>query len=76
MAAGLFSDILFKLEDGTLAGHKPLLMTRSPSYHALQKFKCHKFYQKNFRCDMMQAMFSDDFKESSARVVKFPGVNW
>ena len=25
---------------------------------------------------MMQAMFSDDFKESSARVVKFPGVNW
>ena len=24
---------------------------------------------------MMQAMFSDDFIESSARVVKFPGVS-
>jgi len=53
LSGGLFSDILFKLDDGTLAAHKPLLMTR---------------------CDMMQAMFSDDFKESSARVVKFPGV--
>jgi len=27
-----------------------------------------------FRCDMMQAMFTDDFIESSAKVVKFPGV--
>lgn len=51
---GLFSDILFKLDDGTHAAHKPLLMAR---------------------CDMMQAMFSDDFIESSARVVKFPGVS-
>lgn len=25
---------------------------------------------------MMHAMFSDDFIESSARVVKFPGVTW
>jgi len=53
LSSGLFSDILFQLEDGTLAAHKPLLMAR---------------------CDMMQAMFSDDFKESSARVVRFPGV--
>jgi len=27
------------------------------------------------RCDMMQAMFSDDFIESSAKVIKFPGVS-
>eukprot|EP00092_Neocalanus_flemingeri_P023709 GFUD01025714.1.p1 GENE.GFUD01025714.1~~GFUD01025714.1.p1 ORF type:complete len:574 (+),score=111.78 GFUD01025714.1:98-1819(+) len=53
LAQGLFSDILFKLDDGTQAAHKPLLMAR---------------------CDMMKAMFSDDFIESSARVVKFPGV--
>lgn len=53
LSQGLFSDILFKLDDGTHAAHKPLLMAR---------------------CDMMQAMFSDDFIESSARVVKFPGV--
>ncbi|XP_023325369.1 rho-related BTB domain-containing protein 2, partial [Eurytemora carolleeae] len=50
---GSFSDVLFKLEDGTQAAHKPLLMSR---------------------CDMMQAMFTDDFIESSAKVVKFPGV--
>ena len=29
LSAGLFSDILFKLEDGTLPAHKPLLMARS-----------------------------------------------
>lgn len=51
---GTFSDVLFKLEDGTQAAHKPLLMSR---------------------CDMMQAMFTDDFIESSAKVVKFPGVS-
>jgi Rho-related BTB domain-containing protein 1/2 len=54
VSQGLFSDIIFKLDDGTHAAHKPLLMAR---------------------CDMMQAMFSDDFIESSARVVKFPGVS-
>ena len=37
----------------------------------------HARFCKNLpcRCDMMQAMFSDDFIESSARVVKFPGVS-
>ena len=29
LSTGLFSDILFKLEDGTLPAHKPLLMARS-----------------------------------------------
>lgn len=53
LTQGQFSDVLFKLEDGTQGAHKPLLMAR---------------------CDMMQAMFSDDFIESSAKVVKFPGV--
>jgi len=53
LAQGLFTDIVFKLDDGTQAAHKPLLMAR---------------------CDMMQAMFSDDFIESTARVVKLPGV--
>jgi len=54
LSRGQFSDILFRLDDGTLPGHKPILMAR---------------------CDMMQAMFSDDFKESSARVINFPGVS-
>lgn len=53
---GLFSDVLFKLEDGTCAAHKPMLMARS---------------------DMMCAMFTHEeiFKEASARVIHFPGVN-
>lgn len=53
---GLFSDILFRLDDGTCTAHKPILMAR---------------------CDMMCAMFTHDdyFKEASARVVHFPGVN-
>lgn len=50
---GLFSDVLFQLDDGTCAAHRPLLMCR---------------------CDMMSAMFSGDFQESVAKVVKFPGV--
>ncbi len=29
LSDGLFSDVLFKLEDGTCAAHKPLLMARS-----------------------------------------------
>ena len=28
LSSGLFSDILFQLEDGTLPAHKPLLMAR------------------------------------------------
>ena len=49
----LFADILFRLDDGALSAHKPVLMAR---------------------CDMMLAMFThEDFVESSARVVKFPG---
>ena len=48
-----FSDILFRLDDGAISAHKPILMAR---------------------CDMMLAMFThEDFVESSARVVKFPG---
>ena len=48
-----FADILFRLDDGALSAHKPVLMAR---------------------CDMMLAMFThEDFVESSARVVKFPG---
>jgi hypothetical protein len=29
LAQGQFSDVLFKLEDGTQGAHKPLLMARS-----------------------------------------------
>ena len=29
LADGLFSDVLFKLEDGTCSAHKPILMARS-----------------------------------------------
>ena len=52
----LYSDVLFKLEDGTCSAHKPILMARS---------------------DMMCAMFTHEeiFKEASARVIHFPGVN-
>ncbi|GAB6031429.1 hypothetical protein CHUAL_009203 [Chamberlinius hualienensis] len=53
LTRGLFSDVLFQLEDGTCSAHRPLLMCR---------------------CDMMCAMFSGDFRESSAKVVQFPGV--
>ena len=42
------TDVLFQLDDGTCAAHRPLLMCR---------------------CDMMGAMFSGDFRESSAKVV-------
>ncbi len=53
LCQALFADVLFRLEDGALPAHKPVLMAR---------------------CDMMQAMFThDDFVESSARIVKFPG---
>lgn len=45
---GLFSDIVFQLDDGSFAAHRPMLMAR---------------------CDMMKAMFSGDFRESSAKVV-------
>ena len=56
LSDGLFSDVLFKLEDGTCAAHKPILMARS---------------------DMMCAMFTHEeiFREPSARVIRFPGVN-
>eukprot|EP00095_Tigriopus_kingsejongensis_P009866 maker-scaffold757_size101632-snap-gene-0.20 protein:Tk09866 transcript:maker-scaffold757_size101632-snap-gene-0.20-mRNA-1 annotation:"hypothetical protein DAPPUDRAFT_225906" len=51
----LFADVVFRLDDGAIRAHKPLLMAR---------------------CDMMLAMFThDDFVESSARVVHFPGVS-
>ncbi|XP_022247796.1 rho-related BTB domain-containing protein 1-like isoform X1 [Limulus polyphemus] len=50
---GLFSDVLFQLEDGLCAAHRPMLVAR---------------------CDMMAAMFRGDFRESSAKVVHFPGV--
>lgn len=50
---GLFSDVLFELDDGVCAAHRPLLMCR---------------------CDMMYAMFTGDYRESLAKVVRFPGV--
>ena len=40
LTTGLFSDILFKLDDGTLPAHKPLLMARSE--------KIFRFYRKIF----------------------------
>lgn len=52
--AGLFSDILFQLEDGIFPAHKSILIAR---------------------CDVMAAMFSGDFCESSAKIVQFPGVS-
>jgi Rho-related BTB domain-containing protein 1/2 len=48
LGQGLFSDIVFQLDDGSFAAHRPMLMAR---------------------CDMMKAMFSGDFRESSAKVV-------
>ncbi|KAF7995181.1 hypothetical protein HCN44_004653 [Aphidius gifuensis] len=50
---GLFGDVLFELDDGTLPAHRAILTAR---------------------CDMMKAMFSGDFRESSAKVIVFPGV--
>ena len=50
LGQGLFSDIVFQLDDGSFAAHRPMLMAR---------------------CDMMKAMFSGDFRESSAKVVSF-----
>ncbi|XP_049777442.1 rho-related BTB domain-containing protein 1 [Schistocerca cancellata] len=53
LGQGLFSDIVFQLDDGSYSAHRPMLMAR---------------------CDMMKAMFSGDFRESSAKVILFPGV--
>ncbi|KAJ8684185.1 hypothetical protein QAD02_019977 [Eretmocerus hayati] len=50
---GLFADVVFDLDDGTLPAHKAVLTAR---------------------CDMMKAMFSGDFRESSAKIIAFPGV--
>ncbi|XP_034254976.1 rho-related BTB domain-containing protein 1 isoform X3 [Thrips palmi] len=50
---GLFSDVIFQLDDGLYPVHRALLMSR---------------------CDMFKAMFSGDFRESSAKVIMFPGV--
>ncbi|XP_063239432.1 rho-related BTB domain-containing protein 2 isoform X2 [Bacillus rossius redtenbacheri] len=47
LGQGLFADIVFQLDDGSFAAHRPMLMAR---------------------CDMMKAMFSGDFRESSAKV--------
>jgi len=53
LTSGLFSDVLFRLDDGVVGAHKAMLMAR---------------------CDMMAAMFSDNFLEGSAEIVDFPGV--
>ena len=45
-----FPDIKFKVDDGTVAAHKPLLMAR---------------------CEMMYAMFNDNFIEASADMVSY-----
>ena len=46
----IFLDIKFKVDDGTVAAHKPLLMAR---------------------CEMMYAMFNDNFIEASADMVSY-----
>ncbi|UYV78139.1 RHOBTB1 [Cordylochernes scorpioides] len=51
---GVFSDVLFQLDDGHCSAHRPILMAR---------------------CEVMAAMFKGDFRESSAKVIQFPGVN-
>lgn len=48
------ADIKFKVDDGTVPAHKPLLMAR---------------------CEMMYAMFNDNFMEASADVIHFPGTS-
>ncbi|XP_011300320.1 rho-related BTB domain-containing protein 1 isoform X2 [Fopius arisanus] len=50
---GLFADVVFDLDDGSMPAHRAILTAR---------------------CDMMKAMFSGDFRESSAKVIVFPGV--
>ncbi|XP_058802582.1 rho-related BTB domain-containing protein 1 isoform X2 [Phymastichus coffea] len=50
---GLFADVVFDLDDGSLPAHRAILTAR---------------------CDMMKAMFSGDFRESSAKIIAFPGV--
>ncbi|XP_015439385.1 PREDICTED: rho-related BTB domain-containing protein 1 [Dufourea novaeangliae] len=50
---GLFADVVFDLDDGSVPAHKAILTAR---------------------CDVMKAMFSGDFRESSAKVIVFPGV--
>lgn len=45
---GLFADVVFDLDDGSVPAHKAILTAR---------------------CDVMKAMFSGDFRESSAKVV-------
>ncbi|KYN23348.1 Rho-related BTB domain-containing protein 2 [Trachymyrmex cornetzi] len=50
---GLFADVMFELDDGSVPAHKAILTAR---------------------CDVMKAMFSGDFRESSAKVIVFPGV--
>ncbi|OXU26125.1 hypothetical protein TSAR_007468 [Trichomalopsis sarcophagae] len=50
---GLFADVVFDLDDGSLSAHRAILTAR---------------------CDMMKAMFSGDFRESSAKIIVFPGV--
>lgn len=46
--SGLFADVIFELDDGSVPAHKAILTAR---------------------CDVMKAMFSGDFRESSAKVV-------
>ncbi|XP_046908327.2 rho-related BTB domain containing isoform X1 [Dermatophagoides farinae] len=50
---GLFSDVIFRLDDGTCYGHKAVLMAR---------------------CEVMEAMFKGDFRESLAQIIVFPNV--
>lgn len=35
LEGGLFSDVMFQLEDGTAAVHRPLLMARCDMMHAM-----------------------------------------
>ena len=73
---GLFSDISFRLDEDC-PNQNPHLTGEpsSPPFSRERVAKAHKAALMA-RCDVMAAMFShDDFVESSARVIKFPGVS-
>ena len=61
----------FALDDGVVNAHKPLLMARCDM---MQVSVAQVWKQCGSDNNWLQAMFSDSFRESSARCVRFPGV--